>query len=554
MPASSTWPHIAPTRARAIGLVSAVFLFFFAIYVLTSSSDIFSTGDTTIRMEIAEDLIYQHTIQLVDWKLEYPKHLKKEFFDPRVSIGRGGKTYSTYLPGQPLAIIPFDILGSQVAGHEHWVFGPTVAWFDRFVGPLFGALEVTVFFMFAVRLGFGRWRSLLLTAIFAFATAVWPDEQSVLEHGEVAFFLLLGSYFAFRYREQGRPWPYLLLAGAAVGGAMDTRYQDAAIGVVGIGLYLFLPGSRDPRWWQRIRADVFFGLGVLPFILVDGLLSWARFGSPLASGHHETVFGYPPWLGAAGLVVSPGKGILWYCPTIFLLAIAGPLFARRFPALAVSFAAIVAGFIFLYANVQYWHGDPAWGPRYIFPTVPFLTLPLGELFRIRTRLAPLAWLLTALVVGAGLTIQVSAVAVNPWRSWYRVISYEENQGFKWQWIAARYRYFWNIHESPLLFQLHGLYQMTYDTVNHSNKYEIVPPDEDPILDKMTTDYAINQWGFWWASPELYWWMGDSKVLMMVIVLLSAAGASAAYIIGETSGAFAEQPAAAKPVQDFPEAA
>src|ERR687886_469557 len=88
VPASSKWPVLAPTRARAIGLVTAVFIFFFSIYVLTSSADIFSTGDTTIRMEIAEDLIYHHTIELVDWKLQYPKHLKKEFFDPRVSVGR----------------------------------------------------------------------------------------------------------------------------------------------------------------------------------------------------------------------------------------------------------------------------------------------------------------------------------------------------------------------------------------------------------------------------------------------------------------------------------
>jgi len=531
-------PRIAPTRFRAVLLAGALFTFFFMAYVFSASADLYSTGDTEIRIQIAENLSSRIDMSLHGWKLQYPKHLKKEFYDPRISLGRGGQTYSTYLPGQPLFIIPFDFIGSRLSPHERWTFGPAVIWFDRLVGPLMGALEALIFFLFAVRLGYGRRVSLLLTLLFGFATMAWPDEQSVNEHSEVAFFLLLGWYFVFRFREQRAPPWYLFLAGAGIGGAFITRYQDAALGLVGLGVYLLLPSLRTPSVRNRVVDCIRVGCGLFPFVVLILWYNWARFGSITQTGHHETTFGYAIWKGAAGLLISPGKGLLWYCPTIFLLVFAGPWFYRRFSAMTIGMAAMVASFFLLYGYVTFWHGDPAWGPRYVYPVVPFLTLPLGELLKRMRRISPMT-LISSLVIAGSLLIQVSAVTVSPWRSWYRVIAYEESQGYQWEWIASRYRYFWNVQESPLNFQLHGLYQMVYDSVLHSNKYELVPPDEDPILDRMTVDYALNQWNFWWKSDELDWWMGRQKIVAEVLVIVALALASGTYLAAEGGGLFDE---------------
>lgn len=535
-------------------LVGAMFIFFFAAYAFTASGDIFSTGDTTIRIEVAENIIGRASVQLHGWTLQFPNHMKREYLDPRLDRGLGGLTYSTYLLGQPLAIVPFDYFGQQIAIHERWPYGPTVIWFDHLVGPLFGALEVVVFFLFAVRLGFGKPRALLLTLVFAFATSVWPDEQSVLEHTEVAFFILLGMYFAFRYRDQRAGNWYLVLAGAGVGGAAITRYQDAAIGVLGIGLYLLLPGGPARGLLPRVRALFLAGLGLLPFILFDVWYNLVRFGKIFVSGHHERVFGYPIWQGLPGLLVSPGKGLIWYSPVIILLIIAAPRFSKRYPALSIAFAATVGAFFLLYSYVTYWHGDPAWGPRYVYATLPYLLLPIGTIFVRRSRRDLIILLLSAMVILTSFTIQVAAVSVSQWRTWYRVISYEENQDYSWQWIASRYRYFWNPAESPLNYQLHGLYQLAYDNFLHRTKYEIVPPDEDPTLDGITNTYAINQWNFWWTSSEFNWWMGQDKVILGVVLLLALMAASATYVGAETFGVFASWPRMAKTDELVPEAA
>jgi hypothetical protein len=532
-------PALASSRPRAALVLVAVFTFFFAAFILTASADFFSTGDTTIRIEQAQNILGRWGPNLEGWKLDYPLHFKKEWLDPRVSAGRGGQTYSTYLLGQPILIIPFDFIGSRLAVHERWTYGATLLWFDRLVGPLCGALLVLLFFVFAVRLGYGVRRSLILSAIFGFATSMWPDEQSVLEHIEVALFLLLALFGAFRFREQRAGWPALLLCGAGIGGAAITRYQDAFIGAMAMGLYLVLPGGPYPGVLGRIRRLVIVGAATLPFVVLDLWYNWVRFGRLLASGHKETVFGYAIWKGALGLTVSPGKGLLWYTPVIFLLVLAGPRFYRRFPAMTTAMAAAVLGFVLLYGYVTYWHGDPAWGPRYLYGVLPYLILPLGELLVWPAHGRKMVLALTAAVVAISFVVQFAAVSVSPWRSWYRVIVYEEKQGQKWQWIAARYRYHWNVNESPLLFQLHGLYQLAYDGIMNSNKYELVPPDEDPILDNMTVDYQVNQWDFWWKSNEYNWWMGEQKIVAGVVMLVGIMMASGTFLVAESSGLFTE---------------
>lgn len=540
---------IAPTRLRALLLVGALFTFFVAAYAFTMSADLNNNGDTGIRIAIAENLLQGHT-DLDGWKMQFPLHIKKEFYDSRLwYCSDGVDVCSTYLLGQPLAIIPFDLIGRAITLHERWPLGPGLTAFDHLVGPLFGALEVTAFFLFGVALGYGRRRSLALSLIFAFATAVWPDEQSVLEHTEVGFFILLGMYLTYLAR-QGRGWYLLVLAGAAFGGAAITRYQDAAVGLLGAGVLVIWHGI---SWRRRIAFLLLVGLGLLPFLGLDLWWDWVRFGSPVATGHHETLLGYAAWLGAPGLLVSPGKGLFWYSPTIFLLAPAAFPFTRRFPALAVSFLSMLIAFTAFYSVITFWHGDPAWGPRYMYPVLPYLTLPLGMLLTRRWRFPAGIWIATALFVLAGLIVQVTGVTVSEWRGWYQVIQYEQSQGHPWEWIASRYRYFWNVHESPLNFELRSLYDLGYDSVLHSTRYMIVPPAEQKIPDDLVANYAINQWNIWWASNEYNWWMGERKVILGVTILLSLMLASGTYIGAEVMGVF-EQPSVRTGAQPLPEAA
>jgi hypothetical protein len=104
-----------------------------------------------------------------------------------------------------------------------------------------------------------------------------------------------------------------------------------------------------------------------------------RFGNPLdfgiSSPFHVSYF--PS--GVAGLLVSPGYGLLWYCPPV-VLAIFGfrkALGNRTFEALAIG--AVFLAFLFLHSFLWFWYAAWSWGPRYLVPTVPGLCALTGLL-------------------------------------------------------------------------------------------------------------------------------------------------------------------------------
>lgn len=86
------------------------------------------------------------------------------------------------------------------------------------------------------------------------------------------------------------------------------------------------------------------------------------------------------------------------------------------PGAGGSIGGLIGAHLLFYARVPYWHGDVAWGPRYLDFVLPLLVLPLA---------AGIAWLggrakearraigaMAAVVVGAAVVVQALAVLVN----------------------------------------------------------------------------------------------------------------------------------------------
>jgi hypothetical protein len=87
----------------------------------------------------------------------------------------------------------------------------------------------------------------------------------------------------------------------------------------------------------------------------------------------QRFFGQPLWLGLAGLLVSPGKGLLVWAPFLVFL----PLFLRRaladrrHRALALC---LLGGFVLqllLYAKTD-WRAGFSYGPRFLADALPLL--------------------------------------------------------------------------------------------------------------------------------------------------------------------------------------
>src|SRR5262249_254420 len=128
------------------------------------------------------------------------------------------------------------------------------------------------------------------------------------------------------------------------------------------------------RWRILLPALGIFGIGMLTLIF------WSlwTFGQSLPPSVYST---FRPetqhlWRNAAGLLVSPSRGGLIFCPVLLLIA-AGLVRFRRTLAnhrlLLPAFLAVGGHFATLVCFDQ-WHGGCCYGPRYFTDVLPWFVL------------------------------------------------------------------------------------------------------------------------------------------------------------------------------------
>jgi hypothetical protein len=483
------------SNRRAWALAALLATFFVSVYLLTESADLHGNGDTVFRYQTTQSIVEQHHL----W-IAHPIGL-----DQRVVRGNGGHLYAFYAPGQTIFMIPFYVLGKVVAHHFGLSYDVVTRYTTRSLDLFLGAALAVLLFLFAISIGYSLRVSALLALILALTTPAWPDAQSALEQTQVDFFLLLAVYSSWRAaRDDRQRHRWLILAGTAAGLTVLTRY-DAILFVPLVGLYPAL--VRYVRFTLR-EASKDFGLylcAVLPWGLAILAWDWLRFGSIFNTGLHERTFGEPPWAGLTGLLVSPGKGFLWYMPLALLVPFVARPFYHRTGGLSFFLLTIVLATLLFYSNVLFWHGDPAWGPRYLYTSLPYLVLPLGEVlssWRVFPRPGKLAFTILTL---AGLALSLAAISVTQWRFWYRLESQEQATvnasswaGQPFHWGSQKYHYYWNPKQSPILLQIDDVYQVLRLDVLGEQRYRLrLQPD--PYVSNPATSYPVNTLNFWWAD-------------------------------------------------------
>jgi hypothetical protein len=143
---------------------------------------------------------------------------------------------------------------------------------------------------------------------------------------------------------------------------------------------------------------------------------FARFGNLLETGYgaQATPAAYttPLAVGLYGLLVSSGKGVLWFAPAIVLAPLGLRAMRRsevpaRRAALGIGCAWIVG--LLLYGTFEHWAGDGSFGPRYLVPLLPLAFLAAAFALDRSTRWGRrLAWGLGAL----GLIVQLGGISIH----------------------------------------------------------------------------------------------------------------------------------------------
>jgi hypothetical protein len=234
----------------------------------------------------------------------------------------------------------------------------------------------------AVLLAFGiarrmgdRTAAALIALGFGLGTNLWPTaSQSLCQH-ETAVFGIAAALYIFSHAEERLTAGQMTCAFAALGLAGAARPQVAPALVV-VALALVRRGGMSRVWtaWPALlTVAAVMILNVSWFGSVLGAMT-ARESMHLQVHAIRGIVNPTPWWGAAGLLLSPSRGILIFSPVV-LVGVVG--FWRVFrseerqeiwPWCAV---AVTVQFV-VYSAYSVWWGGHTYGPRYLTDVLPFL--------------------------------------------------------------------------------------------------------------------------------------------------------------------------------------
>ncbi|MGB5052609.1 MAG: hypothetical protein WBO46_26905, partial [Caldilineaceae bacterium] len=287
------------------------------------------------------------------------------------------------------------------------------------LNPLLTAWTGGLLYLAVIRLGWSRFAAIAAALAFGLATLAWPYTQTFFSDTMAGWGLFAALYWLLAF-QQDRRKHLLFWAGLAWGLAYLSRAINlVTLPVYGLALLSLLTEGKGLRIgdWRlgtgrinpRFREWILFASPILAAGLISLWWNWLRFGAPLDSGYVESEAFNGDWLfGLAGLLISPGRGLVWYSPVLLLVPLGVGWFWRRARWLLLSSACVALLYWLFYGKWYMWHGGYSWGPRFLVPVLPFLllmTAPAWQRIFVENRWGRAGRWLTTLLVLLSLTVQ-----------------------------------------------------------------------------------------------------------------------------------------------------
>jgi len=492
-PGGSITPRKRSAERSTRFLVLLIFWIITLSYLLCARGNI-NVIDGIIRYGVTESIILRHSIALPEnWPYAFPVRAPD------------GNRYSNYGLGQPLAQIPFYLVGKALNTLQP-IADPgkycllVVSFFNCFAA----AAACGALYLLIRRLGYSLRTALLTTFLFAFGTILFSQAKDSFEHPSEALFNLLALYSLVSYKTTGRA-RWILASGLCFGFGIIFREMLLIFLPTLLGFLIYVSWTPPSGRWARILSNLgLFAFALLPFAAFLGWHNWARTGfwlcsSYAATGHLE-MFKGSALRGLIGLLFSPGRGLFVYNPILLLSLVALPAFWRKQRAVAIAALGMMASYLLFYCRFYDWGGGLCWGPRYLVVTIPLLLLFAAEFLENHIGAGRRIPRYAQALIALSLLIQLSSVLVNH-EVWFHKVALMNEGGAK---ISVNL----SLVNSPLIRQWESLYQVFSDLAQRR------PPSH----------LSFGFWtglDFWWYS----WPPGNANYLrfggLAVVVFLLA---------------------------------
>jgi hypothetical protein len=391
-----TWPHHRIPAAVAVFLVLAG-----CLLLLTGRERPY--GDARIMYEVAEALPRGSIAIRTEWP-------------PMSHRGPDGKIYSQYALLPSLAHVPGRLIYLGLAGHhEDRPAAKLALVLTSHVAPALAA-ALACALAFAAMARFARKRAALVaTLALAFASLLFVYARYPMSEAIQAACVMGFVYELARFVQGERERRRCVAVGVWAGAVVNAK-MVLALGVLG-GLIAAACVVRERAALRRMAAGA--ALGGLPWLVLVLVYNHLRWGSPFDTGYGETLGMMRESVptGLLGLLLSPGKGLVWFSPVIVLAAIAIWRCWSSHRGLIVVVLSVVTPPLWFYARFLSWSGDYCWGPRYLVYAIAPLSLAIApwldrEAGRVRR------WLVRG-VLATSAAVQLLGASIF-WDHWIRV--------------------------------------------------------------------------------------------------------------------------------------
>jgi hypothetical protein len=357
-------PPLQPSSAADRAYAALIFTTLYLVYLLTFNG-VFRTIDELGLYAMTESVVQ-----------------RGDFSTPQILFAKYHNPVGKIESGQAIAAAPLYALAEPLANVNNI---QAVMLFN----PIITALTAAMLYLIARQLQYSVRRAGALGYTFGLATLAWPYARTFLREPLVGLLFVVALFAYLTWRHTGRiRWLIGMLAMLAIA----TTVKSISLVIVPVFILL---AAVDLLQRQR-RFLPLVGAAMIGLLLLGILIAENRYTTSIDSfTQYLSGFTLTQVLTTIyGMLLSPGKGIVFYMPVILAawLSIAR---VRRYRRLFWGFGVVVPlAMIIGYGNNLSWFGGQVWGPRFLMPVLPLMVLPLLDCLDRRS-----TWVLIAISIG-----------------------------------------------------------------------------------------------------------------------------------------------------------
>lgn len=391
-------------RPKSLPIALALFLCLSFLFLFTQQG-LWPNGDPVVMFRVTQSLVDRRSI--------FPNP------DPYVDLVRrsDGRFVSKFGIVQSLVETPFYAAGkflfrSMPPGQAR---DRVLFWCAGMASPIVSAMSVAILLLLCVELGLSLSVSCWTALLFGLGGMIWPASKQPFSEPLQTLLILFG-FFSLRGGIARKNLILLFSSGLSAGLLPATKSIFLPFIILFL-LPVLSPGVQSEEPPRRLRSAIVFLAGCIPGLALTAWYNFARFGSIFSWGYDSGRdalydFGTPLLSGLYGLLLSPGKSVFIYVPILILSAFGCREMYRRCRSETWYVILFSAGLTLLYSKWWAWHGDWAWGPRFLLPCVALWMPAAGFALEKSAHTGRLAKISAAVLIVFSIYVQILGVSVN----------------------------------------------------------------------------------------------------------------------------------------------